>query len=205
MQEKPLIQQLQQPGVVLGGGEGDKGVPALTVWGVTVCGWSAGRSRCRRSCPGGWTFCKHLPGLGGDTACFLGGWGVTPAPALAASHCDALAGAVCPPTGFGDRGDIAGVLRLTRVRRELGALLGGLRVVVVPALHPLPLRPRGGRAVAVEGDWKRWRKMRTLGLQREVWGDAPPHTARGGLSKSGSCSRTPRRGSVLPGELISRR
>lgn len=45
--------------------------------GVTLCGQNAGRSRCRRSCPGGWKLCRHLPGLedrGEDGWSSLRGW-----------------------------------------------------------------------------------------------------------------------------------
>lgn len=92
--------------------------------------------------------------------------------------------------------------------------MGGLSVVVVPPLHPLPLcpRPQGDGAVAVEGDWKKWWEKgqdwgrgKDLGLQQRVQGDAPtPLPGRGrGLSKSGTRSRAASRGSALPVELIS--
>lgn len=84
--------------------------------------------------------------------------------------------------------------RLTCVCRQVGALLGGLSVVVVPPLRPLPFcpRPQGDGAVAVEGDCKAGRLRvgaRCAGSFEHPparWAQAPAPSR--GLSKSGSRS-----------------
>lgn len=71
---------------------------------------------------------------------------------------------------------------LTWVSRELGALLGGLSVVVVPSLSPRPGRGAG----AVEGHWKRQRDW-DFGVGTAAWGEQTHHGK--GLRKSHPCSR----------------
>lgn len=71
---------------------------------------------------------------------------------------------------------------LTWISRELGALLGGLSVVVVPSLSPRPRRSAG----AVERHWKKqwdW----DFGAGTAAWREQS-HPGKG-QSKTGPCSR----------------